>query len=265
MSILGGSFFWGVYYILTLVCGRIRAEMGLPVHEIERLGPTVLLGNNYGVIHGGKPSQRAIRDLTVASLLFGIVRGMRSIAFPHQAEGFKLMERCGGSQKRLFHAMAWAVVLGMVIAWLIYLPVAYHYGAGTAKMKQYSDWHTTETYAQLVNWIEAPQGVNWSRIIPSIIGLVFYMGMMFLKTNVAWWPLHPVGFALSTTWYMHHMWCPLLIAWLVKWLVTRYAGHSGTRKLVPIAFGLILGDTISGCLWTIYGSIAQKEVYAFWN
>ena len=257
-------FHWGMYFVLTLVCGRIRAEMGLPVHEIERLGPTVLLGNVFGVITGGKVSQARVRSLTVASLFFPLSRGMRSIAFPHQVEGMKLMDRAGGSQSRLFKAMLGTLVVGMFVAWAIYLPTMYHYGAA-AKMRQYTGWHTGETWGQLVNWIEAPQGVAWHRIIPTIIGFVAYFILMSVKMRFSWWPLHPIGLALSSTWYMHHMWCPFLIAWTVKVLATRYGGHGGTRALAPIAYGLILGDVISGCGWTIYGAITQKEVYAFWN
>jgi len=258
-------FHWAIYYVLTLVCGRIRAEMGLPAHEIERLGPLVLLGNTFGVMRGGKVSESAVRSLTACSIFFGITRGMRSIAFPHQVEGLQLMGRCGGDQKRLFKAMFAVVVFGMIAAWLVYLPTVYHYGAGTGKMKQYSDWHTYETYGQLVGWIEDPHGLAWHRVIPTGIGLLFYLTCMTLKMRVGWWPLHPIGFALSTTWYMTYWWCPFLVAWIAKTLVSRYAGHAGTRKLVPIAFGLILGDIMSGCGWTIYGALVQKEVYAFWS
>ncbi|MBD3175132.1 MAG: hypothetical protein GF320_08120 [Armatimonadia bacterium] len=257
-------FHWGMYFVLTLVCGRIRAEMGLPVHEIERLGPVVLLGNVFGVMRGGKVSQDRVRSLTVASLFFPISRGMRSIAFPHEVEGFKLQDRCGGNQSRLFKAMLGALIVGMFAAWAIYLPTMYHYGAA-AKMQQYAGWHTGETYNQLVNWIESPEGLAWNRIIPTIIGFVVYVVLMTLKMRLPWWPLHPIGLALSSTWYMHHMWCPFLIAWILKVLATRYGGHRGARALAPIAYGLILGDVISGCGWTIYGALTQQEVYAFWN
>lgn len=258
MGLWPAVFHWSMYLILTLVVGRIRAEMGMPTHEIERLGPTVLLGNNFGVKLVGE------RSLTVASVYFSLSRGMRSIPFPHQMEGFKLMDRAGGDQRRLFFAMGGAAVVGSIMAWLIYLQVVYQYGA-EAKMTQFSNWHTNETYAQLVNWLEDPKGLSVGRIVPTLLGLVFYVAMMTLNTRLPWWPIHPVGFALSSTWYMHHMWCPLAIAWVVKTLVTRYGGQAGVKRLVPIAYGLILGDTISGCLWTLYGMFTHQEVYGFWS
>ncbi len=253
------AFHWGYYMVLTLVCGRIRAEMGLPAHEIERLGPTVVLGNTF------RTSLVGARSLTVASMFFGISRGMRSIPFPHQVEGLKLMDRCGGSQRRLWYAMCGMLAFATLAAWLLYLQVCYQYGA-VAKMKEYSDWRTGETFGQLMNWLEQPNaGTQWQRVIPTLLGLVFYLVAMTLKMRVSWWPIHPIGFALSTTWYMHHMWCPLLIAWALKSLVIRYGGQGGVKRLAPIAYGLILGDTMSGCLWTIYGLAFRREVYGFWS
>ena len=40
--------FFAQYFLLTAIIGRLRAETGIPSHEIERLGPTVMLGNILG-------------------------------------------------------------------------------------------------------------------------------------------------------------------------------------------------------------------------
>lgn len=254
---------WVIYYVNTMVCGRLRAEMGVPNHEIERLGPVVMLGNVFGVLRRGKVDQSVVRSLTVASPLFALSRGMRSAAFPHELEGLWLMGRSGGDRRRLYRAMIVAVVLGVVIAWAVYLPTVYHYGAATARMKQYSDWATNETYGQLMNWIENPKGFAPQRVVPTIIGFGVFWITMTLRTSCSWWPIHPIGLALSTTYGMLYWWCPFLIAWVVKSLATRYGGHHAGAKLAAIAYGLILADTVGGCLWTIYGAITQKQVYAF--
>jgi len=79
-----------------------------------------------------------------------------------------------------------------------------------------------------------------------------------------WWPLHPAGFAISTTYYMQHLWMPMLVAWAGKSLMARYAGRGGTRHLQAVAFGLILGDVMTGSIWAIYSAITRVETYAFW-
>jgi len=248
---------WGAYYLLTLVCGRLRAELGVPNHEIERLGPVVWMGNTLGVIRGGKVSQGMVRTLTVGSVFFSLTRGMRSIPFPHQVEGLKLMEDSGGDLKRAFGVMAAALVVGVVAAWAIYLPITYHYGAGTARMVQYPDWQTHEAYSQLMSWIQDPKGFQSRRVIPTVIGFGLFMGMMSLKMRFAWWPVHPLGYALASTYGMLYWWCPFLIALTVKSLAIRYGGHRSASYLRTAAFALILGDTMGTCLWTIVRSLKR--------
>jgi len=239
---------WGLYYVLTFVAGRLRAEVGAPNHELERLGPVVFLGNTFGTRRGRRPSDGVVRSLTVGSVFFSLTRGMRSIPFPHTVEGLKLMSSTGGSSRSLFTAMLGATVAGVILAWLIYLPTVYHYGAGTAKMVQYSDWHTYETYGQLSSWVNNPQGLDLYRLVPTIVGFAVYGGMMLLRTGTSWWPLHPLGYALSSTYGMLYWWCPFLIALLVKGSVLRYGGVKANRWLRCLAFGLIVGDTLGTCL-----------------
>jgi hypothetical protein len=248
---------WGAYYLLTVVCGRLRAELGVPNHEIERLGPVVWIGNTLGVMRGGKVSRGMVQTLTVGSVFFALTRGMRSIPFPHQVEGLKLLEDCGGDGKRALRVMAAAVALGVVVAWGIYLPTVYHYGAGTARMIQYPDWQTHEAYSQLMGWIQNPKGVQYGRLGATGIGLTLFVTMMSLKTRLLWWPLHPLGYALASSYGMLYWWCPFLIALAIKGPVIRYGGHAAGRQLRTVCFALILGDTMGTCLWALVRSFVH--------
>lgn len=246
---------WLGYYLVVLIVGRMRAEMGLFTHELYGMGPTIRMGRLLGRDVVGA------RSLTVATTFHGLSRGFRSIVFPHQIEGLKLAERARLEARPLFLTMLIAAVLGVILAWAMYLPVVYHYGAGTARMGQYSDWYTTEAYGELASWLENPRGVAWNRLTTIGLSAGLYVAGMFLKTNVGWWPIHPLGFALSTTYAMQFYWFPLFVAWALKWLVTRYAGHRGSRQLVALAFGLILGDCLSAGAWTLYGALTHRAVY----
>ena len=64
---------------------------------------------------------------------------------------------------------------------------------------------------------------------------------------------------------MTFMWCPFLIAWAIKALTARYGGTAGLRTLTFAAFGLILGDVLTGGLWLIYGFARNAPTYAFWH
>jgi hypothetical protein len=63
---------------------------------------------------------------------------------------------------------------------------------------------------------------------------------------------------------MMHMWFPMLLAWTLKSIVTRYMGPRAVRSLMAFAFGLILGDITSGCFWVIWALVFRVQTYSFW-
>jgi len=249
--------FFAQYFVMTCVVGRIRAEMGLPTHEMERLGPAVTLGNGLG--------KRILGDqnLTSLSLFFGFTCGIRNVPFPHQVEGLKLMERSRGSSRRLLYAMAIAVVVGVGCALWAEFHLAFENGFG-ARWRDLPGWLSRSAWDQLVGWINVPKGIDRGRAEAAIIGFVFYFGAMVLRTQCLWWPLHPAGFALSTTYFMDHMWFPFFIAFCAKWVLTRYGGHQTSRGVALFALGLILGDITIGCGWSLYGIARSFNAWQFW-
>ena len=58
---------------------------------------------------------------------------------------------------------------------------------------------------------------------------------------------------------------PMLIAWAIKTVVTRYGGHTSMKRLVPIALGLMLGDITGGCFWALLGMVNNKTYYMIWE
>ena len=249
--------FWVQYYLMSMIVGRIRAEMGLPTHELERLGPTVMQGNVFGPRILGK------QNITSLSLFFGFTRGIRNIPLPHQFEELFFQFKTGLNGRKLLIAslITVAVAQGWALFWTLFLGYRHGWGADWAP---WMPWASGEAWYQLGGWIAADAGFNWGRCLASVIGFFVYFGMMMVRTRFVWWPLHPAGFALSTTWYMAHMWFPMFIAWSVKSLVGRYSAAKGMRVLTSAAYGLILGDLTSGCLWLLYSMVTRINVYAFW-
>ena len=82
--------------------------------------------------------------------------------------------------------------------------------------------------------------------------------------HLAWFPLHPVGFALAGNWTMDRMWLCVLIAWSVKLVLLKYGGAKAYKPAVPFFVGLILGDFVVGGFWNLYGILMQTQVYRFW-
>jgi hypothetical protein len=82
--------------------------------------------------------------------------------------------------------------------------------------------------------------------------------------QIGWFPFHPVGFAVSSSWSMHLLWLPLFIAWVIKLTILRYGGLKLYKQALPLFLGLILGECVVGSFWTIWGIIFRIPSYAFW-
>jgi hypothetical protein len=255
LSLPVAAAFFAQYYLMTVIIGRIRAEMGLPTHELERMGPTVVQGTILG------PRVLGVRNLTSLTVF---TRGMRNIPFPHQFEGSYFASRTGLDGRRLLLATVPFISLGLAFAWFWTLFFSYNRGLGTYR-GSFHTWFAGEAWYQLAGWLNAGSPLNWRRIGAGVLGFVVYWGIMSVRSRWIAWPLHPAGFALSTTWYMAHMWFPMFIAWAVKWAAARWSGLPGVRALPIIAYGLILGDVGTGALWIIYAMIRHVPAYAFWQ
>jgi len=169
---------------------------------------------------------------------------------PHAAEAFKLYEAVGRRATGLWPSMVASILVGSVLSCVTQLHFYYDLGAAAGlRGGQVPLWIGGETWRELAARMMSPTPPNWHSGAATALGAAFtFVGML----------------AISTTWYMSHMWMPMLLAWTVKSLVSRYGGIKGVRSLAPIAFGLILGDVITGSLWTSYSLITSVNTYAFW-
>jgi hypothetical protein len=122
----------------------------------------------------------------------------------------------------------------------------------------------SEPFNELRTWLVTPQPTDVPSVQAMGFGFFFTLALNALRVRLSWFPFHPVGFATSMSWSMNILWMPLLIAWLIKATVVRYGGVAMSRRVLPLAMGLVLGEFIPGSLWTIYGLITGKATYGFW-
>ena len=74
--------------------------------------------------------------------------------------------------------------------------------------------------------------------------------LLFLRHRFIWWPLHPIGFPIASTYtIMSYGWFAIFLAWMIKSIILRYGGVSIYRSLMPFFLGLILGEFTTACVW----------------
>jgi len=178
-------------------------------------------------------------------------------------EGFRIGERLHLESGKLLAAMSVAVVtatLGMfwAVVWSFN-----RYGM-SAQMSVLPEGLARETWEQVNTWLMYPPRWTAAPSVALLIGMLSATGLAVLRMNLAWWPFHPVGYAISASWTMERIWLCVFIAWLVKWLVMKYAGSKAVRPLLYFGAGLLIGDFFFGSFWYTYGIVMENDVYHFW-
>jgi hypothetical protein len=251
--------FFAIYFAISLAVTRVRAELGPPAHDLHRGGPDLLLTNLFG-------TDRAVLDaqqLTSLKLCFWFNRAYRAHPMPIQLEAFRIAQAAGIRQSSMAWALTIATIVGVFSAWTAQVHLFYSYGMA-AKAASTSRYFGGEPFTELANWLNNPFATRWPRLIAYAVGLGFTLLLMFLRVNFIWWPFHPVGYAISSSWSMNCLWLPILIAWAIKAIILRYFGFKTFQSAIPFALGLVLGEFVIGSLWTILGIALQINTYSFW-
>ncbi len=155
-------------------------------------------------------------------------------------------------------ALLWALVGGLVISLVLggFLGVALPYRLGAIQMDNYIYqgtplWMASDTAA---NMQATPQA---DHRLPLFFGsgVLITLALTFLRTRYLWWPLAPIGLALSGTWGIITFWFTIFIAWLIKTMIMRYGGMRVFMALRPFFLGLILGEFLSAVVWAALAAI----------
>jgi hypothetical protein len=250
--------FFAMYFGISTAVTRMRAELGSPVHDLHRAGPDQIMVRFMGTrrLGGG--------NLGFFSMFWFINRAYRSHPMPHQLEGFKLAERTGTSNKRLAFAMMLAVALGSLSAFWALIDRGYQLGMEIRAPGPSLTAFGREPYARLQTWLVTLTGTNVPQTIFTVIGFLFTFVLMATRMRFFWWPFHPAGYAITTSWGMNIIWSCLFISWLIKLIILKYGGLKVHRQAIPFFLGLILGEFVMGSLWTIIGIVFGIQTYGFW-
>jgi len=259
---------WGVvvlflliYMAIAVAIARMRAELGPPAHDLHYAGPDQMLPRVMGM----KPlGALGPYTLTALSLTWFFNRAYRGHAIAPSLEGFKIAQQTQTSARRMLVAMLVALAIGIFGGFWAMLHVGYKYGMEASAVGP-GAYFGREPYSRnLLPWISSPQPPNTGATIATGAGLGFALLLAVARMRFAWWPFHPVGYAVSGSWSMSQLWFPIFVSWLLKWIILHYGGAKAYRRAVPFFIGLVLGEFLVGCLWDIHGILAGVDPYSYW-
>ena len=252
--------FFALYAIFATAVTRIRAQLGPPVHDIGGVNPHTTLITTMGTRAFGRP------NLIVFALFSWFNGTNRCHPMPHQLEAYKIAERTGMSSRKLLWVMMIFFPLGVLFAMWIYPYTLYKYGATVAVDAPGQVLGSgNAAYDSLTSWLLYPRPVDIYASGSIVMGLLFSMFLYTMRLRFIWWPFHPVGYVIGINGgSVDHYWFALILASTVKFFVLRHGGARAYRRFVPFFLGLILGDIVIACFWSIVSVIVEMPLYVVW-
>lgn len=237
-----------LYVATALGAARIRAESGIPM--------TVTAGQHweFDIILKGFGFQK-INDFTGASfhfyqpLTYGRMGGMMATA----VDAYKMGDHAGIKRRHITYILVIAFIASLVLGWTIGLPVAYDYGGG--KLHSFYQNFGADMGNRIVVHRHEFATSDAGTFIAILIAMFITYVLTKLRTLYYWWPINPIGFVMSQNPFIVFVWPGFFVAWLIKVLVLRFAGHEIVKKIRPLFIGLVIGSAGVEAIFAVIGLI----------
>ncbi|MDH7568496.1 MAG: hypothetical protein QHJ73_02770 [Armatimonadota bacterium] len=252
---LAGLSFWfalveiGVYFfVVALVMARSVAECGLLMTE------TSFRPIDMFCVFAPRSALGPANLTTLGFLDAAFLRDQRGLILTGFLDGLRLADGVGIRRRAFLPVFGAAILLAMLVAGFLHLWIPYHRGA----IQLY-----TYVYASNPVWafqnhapaMDNPVNFDWRAPTFAAVGALVTLFLVAMRAAFAWWPLHPMGYALSASWTMIVFWFPCLVAWIIKSLVQRYGGMKWYLVGRPFFLGMILGEFSMAVLWTALAAL----------
>lgn len=258
MSIWAIIVFFVIYFALSIAITRVRAELGPSTTEMYFTNPQRIMVQTLGT------RRLKAHNLTIISLMYWFNRCNRDNPMPHQMEGFKIGQITEMDYGKLFLVIIIASFLGIFASFWSLLDLLFRHGAasGTYGFQLGMGW---ETFNRLQNWLSYPTETSYSAILAMGAGAFFTAFIYIMHFRFLWFPFHPVGYVLATSYpAVDYIWFSLFISWAIKWVILKQGGLKLYRKGMPFFMGLILGEFAVGSIWSIIGAVGSMPIYRIW-
>lgn len=278
VGIMAGVLFFGYMLVCGFAASKIRAEMGAPWGYL-----TPYFGMQFMAALGGFGVFNST-GMLVATIASGFMcTSCFLLIAPVQIEMMELGRHFHVRQRDVNMGLTLGLLGGLLIGGFVLLGWAYGFGANNMKTSwpYEQNWYFDGFRAGASNADRAlasaalgaePQSrfLNIGRN-PDAKGLAIGAGVTLalagLKALFAWFPLHPLGYVLASTYFMKGVWIYIMLAWCARLVLFRLGGAHVIREgLTPFCVGMLLASVCSIVVFDIVGIMLRingmTEVYA---
>ncbi|MBB30708.1 MAG: hypothetical protein CME25_17605 [Gemmatimonadetes bacterium] len=185
------------------------------------------------------------------------VNHFRGFAFSVGMHLNRLGDFIAGGHRRFFGGIFSAFVVGIVCSTLFTIWLGYTIGGYNFQPNWLIIRAGIGGYQRGVNDILSPEALEPEDVWFFVIGFVVMTLLNLMRYRFAWWPFHPVGFALSGAWLTRLTSFTLFLAWLVKFIQLKLVGAAFYRRSRPF----FIGALVAYILVTLLGLIVDATFF----
>jgi hypothetical protein len=240
--------FFAIFFCWCLALSRIRAEAGMG----GLTGPMTPQETMF-LFEG--TATYGLRNLTLLAHSRWMVHDLRALpcVMPSQLEDLKMADSTGLNGRSMATAMMFAILASAIIAYVVLIPVVYHYGGVTMNRQRFYEV-PTEPFRQLATVLASPRVPDRAGMGAVGFGALFTLFLSFMRLRFPWWPFHPLGYAVGfSRRTVDWMWFSIFLGWAVKAILLRMGGMPLYRRALPLMLGFILGEFSMGVLFGFLG------------
>lgn len=245
--------------IVFIALARIVCEAGLPGAQTPMV-PQAFIARGFG------PELLGMRNLTglgFSTVWIGETAANMMSAIFHSLKLSSTGER---PSRLLPWCIFGAIIVGLAGSIWITMEMAYTHGGINLNSWYYSGaprW----PFRYLTSVANQPEPSFLPRFWFTLSGSGVMALLLFLRQRFIWWPLHPLGFPIASTYtIVYYGWLVIFMAWLAKACVLRYGGIRLYRELTPFFLGLVLGEFFTASLWVFidgYFDVQGNMIFNF--
>jgi hypothetical protein len=255
--------FFGFYSAVALVLSRLMAESGIP-WLLAPILPDKLILSMTGTA--------AITQLALSRLTLHVqhLRDTRQMIAPAVFQAGRLRSDSGVGARSFYTLLIAAVAVSIVVG--VACALSQFYQRGALSLAPNSDGLMmtatvipTTAVNQLSSRLSFPMKPSMSAALAVGAGAILTLALAALRSRCLWWPLNPLGYALTGSLqvgYANKMLLSIILGWLLKSLTLRFGGAAGFRLLRGAALGLIFGDLAMGAILKLLDALLGPSGYA---
>ena len=223
---------------------KILSDTGMPYTQIPGI-PWNYVAPFWG--NGAIPDTTHVA-FRFANLITGNAKGL---FLPAVSQVGKLSEGITHNKRKLIIALYVAFAASFITSIFLTLKLGYDEGAFNFNVQEIPR-SARNYFKNAANGVKGNQPPFYVQNPENFaffgIGGLAMIGLLFMRHRFVWWPLHPVGLALSGMPLIRASSFTLFIAWLIKLVMLKVGGPAIYHKSRPFFIGLMVGYVLGVAL-----------------